>query len=94
MVHNPTPPFKAFNTRVSDARKALAENEILFQKAPAPIAQNLNTALRFLVESMAKIETDMILLHAKLQPLLKSLEEDNDWRSTLLRSRIPRDEHE
>ena len=92
MVHNPKPLFKGANAGLSEARKALEANEILFQKAPAPIAQNLNTALRFLVESMAKIETDMILLHAKLQPILKGLEEDNDWRGIL--KRIHREENE
>lgn len=39
------------------------------------------SALIHLVESQARLADDLVLLHRKLQPILKHLEEENgDWR--------------
>jgi hypothetical protein len=86
--HQPTPFFKS-NPKFSEIKKVLDENDKLLAQTKSIAAQNTNKVLRYLVETMYRVEGDLILLQNKLQPILKSLEEDSDWRS-----RMPREEHE
>jgi hypothetical protein len=81
--HSPPPPFKASNSRLAEVRKALDENDQLLDKTKYSAAHNTNVILRYLVETTARIEADLILLHGKLQPVLKHLKDESPeqiWR--------------
>jgi ABC-type transporter Mla subunit MlaD len=89
MPHHSPRPYAGAHVRLEKARAILDENKELLARINAKAAQNTNEVLRYLVETLNRVETDLIHLHSKLQPILKSLEEDADWRS-----RIPREERE
>lgn len=70
----------------SEARKALEENLNLLDPEKHKAARNLTIALAYLFQSQNKLLEEVDLLHRKLQPILKHLEEDNsDWRSRTIR---------
>ncbi|VTZ25762.1 hypothetical protein MPC4_90101 [Methylocella tundrae] len=72
-----------------DVKKALEENLNLLDPEKHKTARNMTVALIQLLyfqgeilKAQTKIRDDVALLHNKLQPILKYLEEDNsDWRS-------------
>ena len=83
MPHHEPKPFAKLNARLAEVRKALDENDhLLSEKIKSPVARNTNTAIRYLVETVARLEADMIQLHAKLQPVLKQIRDDSDWRNS------------
>jgi hypothetical protein len=85
--HTPIPIYKEASTSLDAVKKLLDENDVLLENYK--IARNTNAILRYLVNRSYQIETDLIQIHAKLQPILKSIGDDSDWRNT-----IWRDEHE
>ena len=90
MIHKEIPPFEKANPRFDAVRKALDENDRLLEQTKYKVAHNTNKVLRYLVETIYRVETDLILLQRKLQPILKHLENDDDnWRRYM-----PRDENE
>jgi hypothetical protein len=70
---------------LSDAKRALRaleENLSLLDQPKYKCAHNMTIALAAIVRSQAKMQVDLDLLHKKLQPILKYLEEENtDWRN-------------
>jgi hypothetical protein len=82
--HTPIPLYKAANTSHDAVKKLPDENDVLLAKHKA--ALNTNTILRYLVNRTYQIEADLIQIHAKLQPILKSIGDDSDWRNTIWRN--------
>ncbi len=83
MPHTPLPPFKGVNARLSEVRKLLDDNQQLLAQTKYTTARNTNEVLRYLVETISRVEVDLRLLHNKLQPVLKSLKDDSPeqiWR--------------
>jgi hypothetical protein len=66
-----------------DARLALEENvRKHFKRETHPILWNQNVALLGICDCLERLERDVNLLHAKLQPILKELIADqHDWQS-------------
>lgn len=65
-----------------DAKKALEENLGLLDPATHKTVHNLTIALMGIARGLERLQNDHELLHNKLQPILKYLEEENgDWRS-------------
>lgn len=58
------------------AEKALEENRRLLGQETHKIAHNMNEALLHLCQALQRMNDDMELLHRKLQPILKDMEED------------------
>lgn len=89
MPHSPPKPFGKANSNLSKVKSLLDENDQLLARINAKAAQNTNEVLRYLVETLYRVETDLIQLHSKIQPILKDIEDDANWRD-----RIYRDENE
>jgi hypothetical protein len=68
---------------IMDARLALTQNlQKHLNKDKHPILWNQNAALLAICDCLEKLERDVHLLHAKLQPLLKEVIEDqHDWQN-------------
>lgn len=70
----------------SAAVAAIEENLSLLDPQAHKAARNLTIALGYILQQQARASSDMDLLHKKLQPILKFLEEDNhDWRDRFSR---------
>jgi hypothetical protein len=87
-AHTFVAPYKEASTSRDAVKKLLDENDVLLAQHKA--ALNTNNILRYLVNRSYQIETDLIRIHAKLQPILKSIVDDSDWRN----NPVWRDEHE
>ena len=72
--------FTVENVAYSAARKALQENIDLLDPVKYKALYNLNIALAYLLNSQSKLQTDLDLLHNKIQPILVELAEDSNWR--------------
>jgi len=69
--------------RLSEVRRLLDDNQQLLAQTKYTTAQNTNEVLRYLVETISRVESDLIVLHTKLQPVLKKLKDDSPeqiWR--------------
>ena len=75
---------------IYEALRALEENEPLLSPEKYKIARNTNIALQGIANELSRLSLDLERLHTKLQPILKSLEEDNSE----FRVRYPRTEFE
>lgn len=73
-------PYAEASTKYEAVKKALSENDELLAAHKA--ALNTNIIFRYLVDRSYKIETDLIQIHAKLQPILKSIGDESDWRNS------------
>ena len=82
--HTPIPLYKAVNISRNAVMKLLDENDVLLANHKA--ALNTNSILRHLANSSYQIEADLIQIHAKLQPILKSIGDESDWRGTIWRN--------
>ena len=85
MPYSSQPSCPAANSKRLEVQKILEENETLVELLNSPTAQETNEVLRYLARTIDRIETDLIELHAKVEPLLKSLERDASWRIQLPR---------
>jgi hypothetical protein len=95
MPHTEPRPYRTANPRFAAIKKILDENDKLLAQTKSPAAQNTNQVLRYLVETIYRLETDMIQLHGKLQPILKSMDDGSNWREwSDPRDRTPRDQGE
>lgn len=66
----------------SEAERALRENLNLLGHSTPSSSRNLIIGLLGILESVRTLQHEHELLHRKLQPILKYLEEENaDWRS-------------
>lgn len=74
--------FTAENTSFKKAAEALQENLALLDPEKHKAARNMTVALVHILNSIQTVKADVGMLHNKLQPILKYLEEENsDWRS-------------
>jgi hypothetical protein len=66
---------------LADARQALQGNQALLDPETNKISHNHNIALLGICAELERISKDVERLHAKIQPILRYLSEDNnDWR--------------
>lgn len=73
--------FSTENVSHTECLKALEENLTLLDRESTKAVRNLTLALVYLVRTQTRLSQDVDLLHRKLQPILKYLEEENnDWR--------------
>ena len=72
-----------------DAVAAIEENLRLLDPQKHKTLHNLTIAIAVILKGQSRLWNDMDLLHNKMQPILKHLEEDNDWRSKNYRNRNP-----
>ena len=65
-----------------DARMALEENVLQhINSKTMPILKNQNVALIGICDCLERMSRDLDMLHSKLQPILKSLSDDQeDWQ--------------
>jgi len=76
------PKYAIENAHYSEAKRALEENLSLLDPQKHKTAHNLTVALAYILQTQSKLANDIELLHRKLQPILKYLEEENaDWRN-------------
>ena len=69
------------------AQEALKENQRLLDPGKNKIAHNWNIALAAMLLSQARIQEDLDLLHRKIQPIRRYLDEElgDNWRDRLPR---------
>ena len=60
------------------AMNALQENLSLLDPVKHKAARNMNLALIHICEGMSQLSGDLGLLHAKLQPILKEIADDQE----------------
>ena len=77
------------NLRYGDGVDAIEENLALLDPLKHKTLHNLTIAIGALLHEHYLLKESVELLHNKLQPILKSLDEDNDWRSGNWRNRNP-----
>ncbi len=72
--------YSAENATLAQVRKELQETLNLLDPVTHKAAHAMTFALAYIVEQIGRLRTDVDLLHNKLQPILKELEEDSNWR--------------
>ncbi|TAL77320.1 MAG: hypothetical protein EPN75_13255 [Beijerinckiaceae bacterium] len=73
--------FPSQTITLYQAKQALEENLNLLSPATHKAVHNLTIALMGIARGLERLQNDHELLHNKIQPILKYLEEENnDWR--------------
>lgn len=87
MMPNPNDHGQASYSGLRAAKEALKENQRLLDPGKNKIAHNWNIALEAMVLSQSRILEDLELLHRKIQPILRYLDEElgDNWRDRLPR---------
>jgi hypothetical protein len=83
MPHKSQPSCLVANSRRLEVQKILEENKTLVELLNSSTVQETNKVLRYLVETIERIETDLVELQAKVEPHLKNREQDASWRILL-----------